>query len=60
MLAGPISGWVGKMTAVNAGTTPSESIHTYGNIFGSIGLTVAIIALLMWVARPHINKLLKD
>lgn len=60
MLAGPISGWLGKLTAVSANITPAESIQTYGNVFGNIGLTVAIVTTLMWFARPYINKLLKD
>ncbi|AIT09191.1 hypothetical protein LO80_03865 [Candidatus Francisella endociliophora] len=60
MLAGPISGWVGKLTAVNSNITAQESIQTYGNVFGSLGLVVAITALLMWLARPYLNRLLKN
>ena len=63
MIAGPISGWVGKLTAVSSHIPHKESIHIYGNVFGSLGLFVAFVAfvaLFMWIIRPKINNLLSS
>ena len=61
MVAGPISAWVGSMTAPakNVTYTAIESIHVYGKVFGTIGLIVAIIAALMWFARPYLVRLIE-
>jgi proton-dependent oligopeptide transporter, POT family len=60
MVAGPISAWVGSLTTPNESIsyTPLESIHIYGTVFGSIGVIITAIALLMWASRPILVKLI--
>ena len=62
MVAGPISAWIGSMTApkTNIHYTTIESIHIYGNVFGSIGLIVAAIAILMILCRPLLISLIEN
>lgn len=62
MLAGPIGAWLGAMTAPATDITALstlQTMHLYGEVFSKIGLFTAVIALLMWISRPWLNKLLK-
>lgn len=58
MLAGPIAAKVGALTTVSGGATmtTTESLITYTNVFGGIGLVVIAIAAVMWIARPILNR----
>ncbi|MFZ9034684.1 MAG: oligopeptide:H+ symporter [Francisellaceae bacterium] len=61
MLAGPIGAYVGNLTAPPQGVTftTMESMHAYTAAFGQIGLVTLIIAILMWLLRPILNKYIK-
>lgn len=58
MLAGPVAAWVGGLTAPPTGITltPSQSLVVYTGVFGKIGLVTLVIAVLMWLSRPFLNK----
>lgn len=61
MLAGPIGAWVGGLTTVsNSSSAISNvaSLHIYGDVFGKIGIVIAMIAALMWICRPILNRVL--
>ncbi|NNM59357.1 MAG: MFS transporter [Legionellales bacterium] len=62
MLAGPIGAGLGAMTAPSSIITslsPQVSMSIYAGVFSKIGLFTALIALLMWISRPWLNRLLK-
>lgn len=61
MLAGPIGAWVGAMTAPPGSTTLTTiaSMQLYCGVFFKIGLVTGAVALLMWMARPALNRFLK-
>ncbi len=62
MLAGPIGAWVGTLTTLPSNTknlSAIASMHLYGDVFFKIGLITTLVAILMWVNRPLLNKLLK-
>lgn len=60
MLAGPIGAWVGAMTAPPDADqlTTIASMQLYGEVFFKIGLVTGFVALLMWIGRPALNRLL--
>ena len=61
MLAGPIGAWVGALTApvgVDA-MSAVQTLHIYGSVFAEIGIATAIIAILMWIGRPFLNKVIE-
>lgn len=61
MLSGPIGAWVGALTVppVSAvAVTALTSMHNYGHVFLNIGLATGVVAILMWLARPFLNRLL--
>ena len=60
MLAGPIGAWVGAMTAPPGyeQLTTIASMQLYGEVFFKLGLVTAALAMLMWIARPALNRLL--
>ncbi len=61
MLAGPLGAWVGAMTTPPADAAPLSTIasmHLYGDVFLKIGLVTGLIALLMWIKRPWLNRLI--
>ncbi|MFN7097601.1 MAG: oligopeptide:H+ symporter [Gammaproteobacteria bacterium] len=62
MLAGPIGAWVGAMTTTetaNGHLSAIASIALYGSVFAKLGAFTGAIALLMWISRPALNRLLK-
>jgi POT family proton-dependent oligopeptide transporter len=63
MLAGPIAGWLSALTAPSpelAKTiTPAQGLSMYGNVFGIIGLVTLVIAVIMWITRPWLNKFIE-
>lgn len=58
MLAGPISAWVGALTAPpDASTfTSVQSLAVYAHVFLEIGLVTGAIALMIWCIRPILNR----
>lgn len=62
MLAGPIAAWVGAMTAPMADVhlTVQQSMLIYTGVFAKIGLVTAIVAIIMWLLRPFLNRLIAD
>ncbi|WP_119327878.1 oligopeptide:H+ symporter [Cysteiniphilum halobium] len=62
MLAGPLSAFVGNMTSPPKGITLStlESLHVYTGVFAQIGIVTLIIAAIMWLSRPILNKYIHD
>lgn len=59
MLAGPISAWVGALTApVSRHYSTQLSLAIYTNVFKEIGIVTVLVAVLMWAVRPYIIKLL--
>jgi POT family proton-dependent oligopeptide transporter len=61
MIAGPIGGVVGAMTAPPAGEkfTKLESLAVYGHVFWMIGIVVAVVAAFMWLSRGWLNKIIE-
>ncbi|MWY34099.1 MFS transporter [Francisella tularensis] len=62
MVAGPIGGYVGALTAPAAGTvfTKVEGLAVYGHVFLTIGIFVAVIAAIMWIARGWLNAIIES
>lgn len=63
MLAGPIAAWVASFTALPTHTamiSRLESLQTYSHVFGSVGALTALVAALMWIARPWLNRVLES
>jgi len=62
MIAGPISATIGKLTTVDNGVslTTVESLNIYTSVFGTIGLITFVIAILMWILNPLLNKYISD
>lgn len=61
MLAGPVGAWVGALTVPDVSVTnlsALDSMHLYGRVFLDIGLFTGLVALLMWISRPYLNRLL--
>lgn len=60
MLAGPLGAIVGALTAPPTGVhyTALESIHIYGHVFMEMGAFTAIVAIIMWITRPWLNKVI--
>nr|WP_116963162.1 oligopeptide:H+ symporter [Fastidiosibacter lacustris] len=58
MLAGPLGAYVGNLTSPPTGIelTTLESLHVYTSVFAQIGIVTLVIALLMWLSRPFLNK----
>ena len=58
MLAGPLGAYVGNLTSPPSGAhlTTIESLHVYTGVFAQIGIATLVIALLMWLSRPFLNK----
>jgi POT family proton-dependent oligopeptide transporter len=60
MLAGPIGAWVGALTTTPEGAaniSAVASMHIYGDVFLKIGLVTGALALIMWLKRPLLNRL---
>lgn len=62
MVAGPIGGLVGALTAPAEGQTFTklESISVYGHVFLVIGLFVAVVAVIMWLSRGWLNRVIES
>ncbi|ASG68744.1 MFS transporter [Francisella halioticida] len=62
MVAGPIGGGVGALTAPPVGEhfTKLESIAVYGHVFLIIGIFVAVVAIIMWVSRGWLNRIIES
>jgi POT family proton-dependent oligopeptide transporter len=62
MLAGPLGAFVGNMTSPPSGVTLTtlESLNVYTEVFAQIGIVTLIIAALMWLSRPILNKYIHD
>lgn len=62
MVAGPIGGVVGALTAPAEGQTFTklESIAVYGHVFLVIGIFVTVIAIIMWLSRGWLNKVIES
>lgn len=62
MVAGPIGGFVGALTAPPKGEvfTKAESIVVYGNVFFKLGIFVTVVAIIMWLARGWLNSIIKS
>ncbi|MGQ4005562.1 oligopeptide:H+ symporter [Francisellaceae bacterium CB300] len=62
MVAGPIGGFVGSLTAPPAGVvfTKAESIVVYGDVFLKLGIFVTIVAIIMWIARGWLNSIIES
>ncbi|AIT08730.1 major facilitator transporter [Candidatus Francisella endociliophora] len=62
MVAGPIGGYVGALTAPAEGVvfTKVESVAVYGNVFLTIGIFVTIVAAIMWAARGWLNSIIES
>jgi POT family proton-dependent oligopeptide transporter len=62
MVAGPIGGFVGALTAPPAGQhfTKLQSIAVYGHVFLVIGIVVVVIAIIMWAIRGWLNKVINS
>lgn len=62
MLAGPISAWIGSMAVPSKAHAKAlstmQSLHMFGHVFLGLGLATAGVALLMWLVRPFLNRLL--
>lgn len=58
MLAGPVSAWVGALTAPPgaASFTSAQSLEIYTHVFLEIGIVAGIIALIMWGIRPILSR----
>lgn len=62
MLAGPIGAWVGAMTTHPTNVehvSAIASMQLYCSVFLSIGMVAGFIAVLMWLMRPALNRVLK-
>ena len=62
MLAGPISAWVGALTAppnINI-ITPEQSLDIYAHVFLEIGVVTGVISLVMWSIRPILNRYIAE
>ena len=55
MLAGPVAGFIGGLTTPNPHVhhTVLQGLITYTD---TLGIIVAVIALVMWVLRPYLNR----
>jgi len=62
MVAAPIGGFVGALTAPAKGVvfTKVESVAVYGHVFLMLGLFVAVIAIIMWIARGWLNAIIES
>ncbi|MBK2095069.1 MFS transporter [Francisella philomiragia] len=62
MVAGPIGGYVGALTAPAEGIvfTKVEGLAVYGHVFLTIGIFVAVIAAIMWIARGWLNSIIES
>ena len=61
MLAGPIGAWAGALTTPSVKASqliPIASMHIYAHVFFEIGLVTGAVALMMWLGRPWLNKVL--
>jgi len=61
MLAGPIGAWAGALTtpSVKANQlTAISSMHIYAHVFLEIGLVTRVVALMMWLGRPLLNRVI--
>jgi len=58
MLAGPVAGFIGGLTTPNPHVhhTVLQGLMTYTDTLGTVGIIVAVIALVMWVLRPYLNR----
>ncbi len=62
MVAGPIGGFVGSLTAPPGGVVYSkaESIVVYGDVFLKLGIFVTVVAIIMWIARGWLNSIIES
>lgn len=63
MLSGPIGAWIGALTVPSTGVAAVnvlDGMHLYGKVFLEIGVVTGVITLLMWLARPALNRLLAN
>lgn len=61
MLAGPIAAWVGTLTVPPVGAIHNlhSGLTVYSDVFAKLGLFTATIAIIMWIIRPFINKIIQ-
>ena len=62
MIAGPIGGWVGSLTAPSGSQhfTKMQSLEVYGNVFLELGLFVVVVAVIMWLLRGKLNRIIES
>ena len=62
MVAGPIGGYIGSLTAPPAGVvyTKVQSIAVYGDVFLTLGGFVTVVAIIMWIARGWLNSIIES
>ena len=64
MMAGPLSGWLSGLTTpskeVAKTLTKSQGLQLYCEVFGIIGIVTGLIALVMWLFRPALNRFIEQ
>jgi len=60
MLAGPIGAWLGGLTAPRgaAHMMATQTLPIYSHVFTEIGLFTLMVAIIMWVCKPMLNRLI--
>ncbi|MDP5254144.1 MULTISPECIES: dipeptide/tripeptide permease DtpA [unclassified Vibrio] len=59
--AAVVAGWVASLTAVPSDIDdPHRSLSIYADVFGQIGYSTAVIALLMLLLAPRLNRITRD
>ena len=59
--AAMIAGKVANLMAVPSGITdPLQSLHVYGDVFLQIGIATGVIAVLMLLTAPKLNRMTQD
>ena len=60
MLAGPVAGYISSLTATSGvlmyHMSFQQGLIASTDTLGTLGIVVAIIALLMWLLRPYLNR----
>lgn len=56
-----IAGKIANLMAVPSDVTdPLQSLHVYGDVFLQIGIATAVIAVLMMLTAPKLNRMTQD
>ncbi len=59
MLSGPLGAWVGNLTEPPGGLDNLPAVETlaiYTHVFLQISIVTAIVAAIMWIMRPMLNR----